>query len=136
MCAWTAGCVRAATRLACARSRRFLLLLMIALMADTGPAVLMQTSPPAGANLALNRPYTLDPAPNYPFSTDTDDKTQLTDGHLSSAPAVFWTQPSTVGWTNARPVVITIDLGSVQPIRGASFSTAGGRAGALWPAAI
>jgi hypothetical protein len=37
---------------------------------------------------------------------------------------------------NARPVTITVDLGSQQPIRGAAFSTAAGVSGALWPIAI
>ncbi len=31
-------------------------------------------------NLALNRPYRLDPAPNYKLCTDAGDRTQLTDG--------------------------------------------------------
>lgn len=46
-------------------------------------------------------------------------------------------QKGTVGWVRVKPpVVITIDLGKVQPISGASFSTAGGTAGVPFPTAI
>jgi hypothetical protein len=45
-------------------------------------------------------------------------------------------QLSTVGWVNARPIIITVDLGSQQPIRGAAFSTAAGVSDASWPIAI
>ncbi|MCX6361513.1 MAG: discoidin domain-containing protein [Armatimonadetes bacterium] len=83
------------------------------------------------ANLALHRPVTLSPAPNYPLCTDDGDAAQLTDGLFTKD--YFWTQLSTVGWQNARPVRITVDLGSVQPITGASYSTAAGRGGVEWP---
>jgi hypothetical protein len=90
--------------------------------------------PRPGENLALGKPYTLDPRPNYALCTDPGDKTQLTDGVYSVG--YFWTQKSTVGWNNIGGATITIDLGSVQPIRGASFNTAAGRAGVAWPAGI
>ena len=85
-------------------------------------------------NIALGASYTFEPAPNYRHCTDPDDKKQLTDGVYSEG--YFWVQPSTVGWQNAKPVLITLDLGEVKPIRGVSFHTAAGRAGVAWPAAI
>ncbi len=87
-----------------------------------------------GDNIALGKPYTLDPRPNYSYCTDPGDKTQLTDGVYSKG--YFWTQKSTVGWQSVGGVTITMDLGAVQPIRGASFNTAAGRAGVTWPASI
>ncbi len=85
-------------------------------------------------NIALHKPYTMTPRPSYRYCTDEGDATQLTDGVYSNG--YFWTQPSTVGWQHAKPVVITVDLGSVQPIRGASLRTAAGTAGVFWPAGI
>jgi hypothetical protein len=85
----------------------------------------------AADNIALGKPYRLNKNPNYALCTDPGDATQLTDGVYSEG--YFWTQPSTVGWQNTHPVTITIDLGAVQPIGGASFNTAGGRAGVGLP---
>ncbi len=87
-----------------------------------------------GENIALHRPYSLDPGPNYALCTDDGDKVQLTDGQYVEG--YFWTQQGTVGWQNARPVHITVDLGSDQPICGVSYSTAAGVAGVEWPGAI
>ncbi len=87
-----------------------------------------------GVNMALGAKYILRPAPNYRHCTDPDDIVQLTDGKTTTA--YFWTQESTVGWSSAAYVVITVDLGKVQPIAGASFNTAAGTAGVTWPAAI
>ncbi len=89
---------------------------------------------PPGPNLARGKNYTLHPRPSYGYCTDPDDRTQLTDGTYTSG--YFWTQKSTVGWTRASPVTITIDLGKVQPIAGASYNTAAGVAGVTWPAVI
>jgi hypothetical protein len=86
------------------------------------------------ANIALSASYTLDPAPNYVPCTDPGDSKQLTDGIYSEG--YFWVQRSTVGWQNCRPVVITLDLGAVKPIRGVSYHTAAGTAGVAWPSAI
>jgi hypothetical protein len=88
----------------------------------------------AGDNLAPGKPYKLDPRPNYSYCTDPGDKTQLTDGQYTQGH--FWTQKSTVGWNHASSVTITLDLGAVQPIRGASFNTAAGVAGVEWPLGI
>jgi len=85
-------------------------------------------------NIALGAPYTLSPAPNYEHCTDSDDAKQLTDGVYSEG--YFWVQPSTVGWKNSKPVIVTLDLGKVRPIRGLSFHTAAGRAGVAWPLTI
>ena len=85
-------------------------------------------------NIALHRPYTLQPAPNYRYCTDPDDRTQLTDGQYTQG--YFWTQKSTVGWVKVNPVFIVIDLGRDAPIAGASFNTAAGVAGVEFPASI
>lgn len=89
---------------------------------------------PPGRNLALGAPYTLAPGPNYSYCTEEGDATQLTDGEYSVG--YFWVQKSTVGWSNTSSVDITIDLGSVQPIKGCSYNTAAGVAGVAWPALI
>lgn len=89
---------------------------------------------PAHRNVAAGCPYTLDPQPNYGYCTDANDKVQLTDGLYTSG--YFWTQKSTVGWTHARPVVITVDLGADTPVRGFSYSTAAGVAGVEFPTSI
>ncbi len=92
-----------------------------------------------GRNIALGRPYTLDPAPNYTYSPDPGDAKQLTDGLHAGGnlwgdrPSVGW--PS-VGWQHTKPVTITIDLGTSQPIGGVSYETAAGKAGVVWPASI
>ena len=85
-------------------------------------------------NLALGRPYTMSPRPNYSYCTDPGDATQLTDGVCTEG--YFWTQKTTVGWGGGAPAFITIDLGHVHPIGGASFRTAAGVAGVEWPASL
>lgn len=92
-------------------------------------------------NIALNRPYMLSEAPNYSavntnkqIYTSSDDGKKLTDG-VVSAPGIMWVKSTTLGWMNKRPV-ITIDLGSDQPISGLSFSTAAGLGGVTWPRGI
>ena len=95
-------------------------------------------------NIALGKTVTFNKNPNYALCTDPEDKIQLTDGKLSSEGKLvnventtsIWVQKGTVGWSNTMPVVITIDLGSVQPISGVSYSTGAGRAGVTWPGAI
>src|SRR5439155_1167983 len=73
--------------------------------------------------------------PNYPLTSDGGDEVQLTDGAYSVG-TPLWTRATSVGWVNAAPVTIVIDLGSIQPIAGVSFSTAAGTAGVLWPRSI
>jgi hypothetical protein len=87
-----------------------------------------------GPNIALGCHYTLSPKPNYRYCTDGREATKLTDGVYSTG--YFWTQKTTVGWTNARPALITVDLGEDRPICGASFDTAAGVAGVDWPVSI
>lgn len=94
-------------------------------------------------NIAMDRPYTMTPQPNYKLCTDVDDDKQLTDGQFapqsnsasaSSETASIWTMVSTVGWVDASPVIIEIDLGESQPISGVSFSTAArSNAAVEWP---
>ena len=86
-------------------------------------------------NIALGRPYTLEPAPSYALSADPGDATHhLTDGETTAD--YFWTQPGTVGWQNVAYAAITVDLGGVEPIGGVSLNTAAGRAQVTWPAAV
>jgi len=109
--------------------RDFIILLLLLCVFAAGPAMAQEPE-----NLAMGKRYTLDPRPNYPLCTDSQDKVQLTDGVFSEG--YFWTQMTTVGWQNALPVTITIDLESVQPIGGLSFNTAAGVAGVQWPISI
>lgn len=97
-------------------------------------AFAVQAGADDAANLAAGAPYALDPTPAYEHCTDPGDVSQLTDGVYTQGH--FWTQKSTVGWSNANPILISFDLGEVKPIRGVSFSTAAGTAGVAWPAAI
>ena len=86
---------------------------------------------PEPENMAIHKPYTLSLEPNYDYCMDADDAVQLTDGVHTQGH--FWTQKTTVGWTVAEPVIITVDLQQVEPVVGVSFSTAGGEAGVSWP---
>ncbi len=96
------------------------------------------------ANIALGKTVTFSNNPNYALSNDSDDRLQLTDGKFSSKGELetventssIWVQKGTVGWSNTNPLVITVDLGSVQPISGVMFSTAAGRAAVEWPDSI
>ncbi|MBM3499654.1 MAG: hypothetical protein FJX74_13420 [Armatimonadetes bacterium] len=98
---------------------------------DEGMTAAGYAGPPPGPNLALGKPYTLAPGPNYGYCTEPGDATQVTDGEYSVG--YFWTQATTVGWTNAAYADITVDLGEVQPINGCSYNTAAGVAGVSWP---
>jgi hypothetical protein len=85
-------------------------------------------------NIARGKTYKFSPDPNYPLCADPNDIIQLTDGIFTSG--YFWTQTATVGWQNKRPVIITIDLGKIEPILGVSYSTAAGVAGVTWPDSV
>ena len=85
-------------------------------------------------NIALGVTYTIDPGPNYGLCSDPGDLEQLTDGVYTDG--YFWIHESTVGWQERTPSIFTLDLGAVQPIRGVSFSTAGGFADVEWPLTI
>jgi len=88
----------------------------------------------SGENIALGVSYTIEPGPNYAFCTDPGDSVQLTDGVYTDGH--FWTELSTVGWQEKTPSIITLDLGTVRPIRGVSFSTAAGTGDVRWPLSI
>lgn len=87
-------------------------------------------------NLALQRTYALDPAPNYEGCTDPGDNVQLTDGEPTRGDGPWWTGEGCVGWSRAPLVTVTLDLGAIAPIGGLAFSTAAGGGGVGWPAAI
>ncbi len=90
----------------------------------------------AQENIALGRPYTLDPDPNYEALARSDlNRTRLTDGEYAP-PGSMWGFQTTVGWHDRNPL-ITIDLGSSQAISGVMFHTVScGSAGVSWPNAI
>ena len=87
--------------------KRILFLTLILLMG-------VQLSYAAEENLALNKSYTLEPAPNYDLCTDADDAVQLTDGKTTNE--YFWTQQGSVGWRGVSFGLITVDLGRIEPI--------------------
>ena len=87
------------------------------------------------ANVALGRPYTLDPAPNYSGATSKTGAQVLTDGRVTQG-STMWLQSSTVGWTRTRPVTITIDLGDAIPIDRVTWHGAAGASGVEWPESI
>lgn len=102
-----------------------------ALIALNGRAISAPAFQAPGPNLALGRPYTLNPEPNYGHCSRDPDRKLLTDGQTTRG--FFWTQPTTVGWAEKSLVEIVVDLGRIEPITGASFSTAAGGGGVEWP---
>ena len=114
-----------------------LLLLLVFLGVLSGEAIGESAAKPTirpSENIALGVTYKLSATPDYRHCTDVGDATQLTDGIYSEG--YFWTQPGTVGWQGHKPVIITIDLGAVRPIRGVSYNSGAGCAGVEWPSAI
>ena len=73
---------------------------------------------PPPENIALHRPYVMDPPPNYPDCADPDDSKQLTDGMNSTGAesssiagatnTSIWLLKSTVGWKFNSPAIISI----------------------------
>ena len=93
----------------------------------------------AGKNIAFHRSVTFSFKPTYYQSTDENDAQQLTDGEYApkTEGTSMWSLKEVVGWqTKASPVVVTVDLETVQPISGVSYSTTGGSAGVGWPYAV
>ena len=92
---------------------------------------------PTHKNIALGKPYTMNRSPDYSATADPDDKTQLTDGMSFGSD---WSLKTTVGWIRARrpprKVAVTVDLGTVEPIRGVSLASAAGYGMVEWPSAI
>ncbi len=106
-------------------------ILVLLFLASPCFAIPLEAAEAEKTNLALNRPYTWDPAPSYHHCTDAGDKTQLTDGKESEG--YFWTQKETVGWRPKLAASVTIDLGKLEPIGGVTFRTAARAAGVEWP---
>ncbi len=106
--------------------------------------LLVPTAHAQAVNIARDKSVTFFPSPNYKDTTRPENIVQLTDGKYSSEGTLqevdnttaIWVQNGTVGWQSISPVVVTIDLGSVQPISGVSYSTAAGKAGVNWPTAL
>jgi hypothetical protein len=99
---------------------------------------------PTAPNVALHKKVTLDPPSNYEY-TKSRDPQQLTDGIYASSKAEWdpvsrasslWVQQGTLGWAHRKPVIFTIDLGTVQPISGVIYSTGAQEGNVNWPAAI
>ena len=103
----------------------------VALMAALAQPSAADPADRPSENIALGASYTLSPGPNYGLCTEAGDSEQLTDGMYTDG--YFWAELSTVGWQEKTPSVFTLDLGAVKPIRGVSFSTAGGFADVTWP---
>lgn len=90
----------------------------------------------SATNLALGKPYTVFPPPNYHLTAPPTDKRTLTDG-VQSPKGILWTYKSTVGWQNTRTVRILLDLKKVSVIEGITFSSAKGNMGDVnYPAKI
>jgi len=87
-------------------------------------------------NIALGKPYTMSSKPVYPGCTDDGDTTDLTDGRVHRGEDALWGQKGTVGWVTREPVHVTIDLGQIEPIMGASVHTGAGEASVAWPCSI
>lgn len=117
------------------RNARILALYAVAVFSTT-PAGALEIFTPPGDNIALRKPYTIDPEPNYDLCTDPGDAEQLTDGKAVTGGESFWTGTGCVGWLRAGVVTVTIDLGEEMPIGGVSFRTAAGGSGVAWPAAV
>lgn len=95
----------------------------------------------ADENIALHQKVEANPASNYSLTIDRDPQ-RLTDGIYASTKAKWdekhqtsslWVQEGALSWSNKKPVILTIDLGKVQPIAGLIYSTAAGKAGVVWP---
>ena len=90
-------------------------------------------------NLALGKPYTLSPTPNYRLTVDDGDATQLTDGR-TAAEGKIWTQKASVGWKaesgGEETFTVTVDLGKEEEIGGFSWSTGAGVAEVTFPRRI
>lgn len=125
------------------KSQRTLKVLLAALAGCT-LSLTCAIAQPQQTNIALGKTVTFNTNPNYGPSNDPDDIKQLTDGKYVSADALqktgnagpIWLQKGTVGWFKAPPIIITIDLGSEQPISGVSYSTAAGSSDVTWPQAL
>jgi hypothetical protein len=91
-------------------------------------------------NIALGKTVTLNMPSNQSYTIDKDPA-QLTDGKYGgneydpqNKTSTLWVQKGALTWRVVKKLlIITIDLGQISPISGVSYSTAGGRAGVLFP---
>ncbi len=90
---------------------------------------------PDWVNLVAGKMVQFTTAPNYPETTDPDDAKQLVDGRVVDKSPI-WYDRSAVGWRMVDPTVFTVDLGSVQPIRGVALHLGAGQAGVEWPTSV
>ncbi|MDD2710874.1 MAG: hypothetical protein PHV34_23080 [Verrucomicrobiae bacterium] len=98
----------------------------------------METKENPGINIAKGKICAFDPAPNDRACVDPGDSRKLTDGTISAQLETFWRDKKTVvGWREALPVIITLDLKKTEPIGEVSFHTAfEGPKGIMWPQSI
>ena len=113
---------------------RILLETMATLLIGLVCAASAMAPPVEQRNLAIGKPYTLSPAPTYALCTDQGDATDLTDGKIQTRnDTLLWTEMGCVGWVPfGRPVLVTVDLGQVEPISGAAFYSAARRASSVY----
>ncbi|MBM3501187.1 MAG: hypothetical protein FJX74_21260, partial [Armatimonadetes bacterium] len=71
-----------------------------------------------GSNLALGKPVTYLPTPDYGLTAEGDtDGQDLTDGKLTQREdQCMWFEALAVGWSYSGRVNLAVDLGEVQPI--------------------
>ncbi len=82
----------------------------------------------ADQNLILNAPYSYYPNPEYSYTTDAGDKTDLTNGKALSTIKTMWKVKSTVGWVSKpdTPIVILFELKQEATLSELTFNTVGG----------
>ena len=87
-------------------------------------------------NIALGKPCTFSPTPNYNLTADEGDAVQLTDGHYVAKDRM-WTDKATVGWKansgGEERFTVTVDLGKAEQISGFSWNTGAGVAQVVFP---
>ena len=109
------------------RSRQTIRWALVLIVLLCAASVMAQT----GENIARGCKVIFDKTPNHPKTRDDGDAVQLTDGEYTEGH--FWSQKTTVGWAGRSPIIMTIDLGKVQPISGISYNSAAGDAAAYFP---
>lgn len=96
------------------------------------PALILLLAPAAGAddrpNLALGRPVTFCPPPNYELTAKNGtDAADLTDGKLSKRKDDhIWFDAASVGYSYAGQVQIAVDLGEEKPVGEVAIRLLGG----------
>jgi len=72
--------------------------------------------------VSRQKPYQLDPEPNYKtYSKETVAKA-LTDQQFTKG--ILWTSDGSLGWKETRGVAITVDLGHIVPVESVAIRTA------------